>query len=74
VDKTSVEDLNNILSHYKERYRGVRKEIKEIEEKEKNLKKELETVRNHLNYYESLVSDMKKMMEGRKNIDFLDQL
>jgi len=74
VDKTSLEDLNNILSHYKERYREVRKEIKEIEEKEKNLKRELETVRNHLNYYESLVSDMKKMMEGRKNIDFLDQL
>ncbi len=74
MEKTNIEDLHNILSHYKEKYREVRKEIAEIEEEEKNLKKELETVRNHLSYYESLVSDMKKKMQGRKNIDFFDQL
>ncbi|MFO7792477.1 MAG: hypothetical protein R6W73_05790 [Candidatus Saliniplasma sp.] len=58
----------------KERYRKVRSKIDGIEKEEEKLKKELETVRNNVSYYRSLVSDMKKKIKGRKSLDFFDQL
>ncbi len=74
MDEASIEDLHNVLSSYKEKYREIKNEIEDLSKEENKLKKELETVRNHLNYYESLVSDMKKKIQGRKNLDFLDHL
>lgn len=74
MTKASVQDLHNALSSYKERYRKVRSKIDGIEKEEEKLKKELETVRNNVSYYRSLVSDMKKKIKGRKSLDFFDQL
>ncbi|MGM0404820.1 MAG: hypothetical protein ACQEQM_01595 [Thermoplasmatota archaeon] len=74
MDEASIEDLHSALSSYKRKYREIKNKIDELNKEEKKLKKELETIRSHLSYYNSLVSDMKKKMESRKNLDFLDQL
>ncbi len=49
-------------------------ELDELEEEEKRLSKELERVRNYVIYYGSLVSDMKKRMQGRGNLNVFDFL
>lgn len=69
-----MEDLHNALKSLKGEYQEIKQKIDELEEEERKLKKELGTVKTHRSYYESLVSDMKKKMQGRKSIDFLDQL
>ncbi|MFW6141037.1 MAG: hypothetical protein ACOC53_00580 [Candidatus Saliniplasma sp.] len=74
MDEASVEDLHNALKSLKGEYQEIKQKIDELEEEERKLKKELGTVKTHRSYYESLVSDMKKKMQGRKSIDFLDQL
>ncbi len=74
MKEASVEDLHNALSSYREKYSEIKKKIDKLDKEEQKLEKELETIRNHLSYYDSLVSDMKKKMQGRKNLDFFDHL
>lgn len=74
MDKANVNDLHNILKSYKEKYREISSKIDELEKQENKLQDELETVRNNLSYYNSLVTDMRKKIKGRKSLDFFDQL
>ncbi|MFP4608208.1 MAG: hypothetical protein ACOC55_00400 [Candidatus Natronoplasma sp.] len=69
-----VENLRNELLRCKKEYWKIKGRIEELDEQEKNLKKELERVRDHISYYQSLVSDMKKKMQGRKTTDVFEKL
>ncbi len=69
-----IKHLKEELVRYKKDYWIIKGRIEELDEQEKNLKDELERVRDHLSYYSSLVSDMKKKMQGRKTTDVFEKL
>lgn len=72
--ENDIRSLREELKRSKEEYFEIKGRIKELEEQEKHLKDELERVREHLSYYQSLVSDMKKRMKGMGSSGIFDRL
>ncbi|MBS3816381.1 MAG: hypothetical protein KGY76_02325 [Candidatus Thermoplasmatota archaeon] len=74
VEDSKSKNLRDEILRYKKEYWKIKGRIEELNEQEEELKEELERVRNHLSYYESLVSDMKKDMKGRKTSNVFERL
>lgn len=74
ADETDIRSMREEIIKSKEEYFELKGRIKELEEREKHLKDELERVREHLTYYQSLVSDMKKRMKGMGSSGIFDRL
>ena len=66
--------LREDIHGYEKEYWKIKGRIEELNDREEELKQELERVRNHLSYYTSLVSDMKKKMQGRKTSEVFERL
>lgn len=74
TEDNEIKNLRDELLRCKRKYWEVEGRIKELNQHEEELKKELERVRDHLTYYRSLISDMKKRMQGGKTTDVFDRL
>ncbi len=74
AEDNEIKNLRDEIMTCKRKYWKVEGRIKELNQHEEELKKELEIVRDHLTYYRSLVSDMKKRMQGRKTTDVFEKL
>lgn len=74
LDKRTVHGLKERIQEAREEIDRLQETINELEEEEKRLSDELARVRNYVIYYGSLVSDMKKHMQGRGNINIFDFL
>ncbi len=72
--RDEIKNLRNEIRRHVEKYWQIKGRIKELEEREDDLKNELERIREHLSYYESLVSDMKKDMKAKKTTDIFEEL
>lgn len=73
-NEENIKHLREEILRYKKEYWKIKGRIEELDQQEEDLKEELERVRDHLSYYQSLVSDMKKKMEGRKIVDVFEKL
>ncbi|MFW6040464.1 MAG: hypothetical protein ACOC85_01350 [Thermoplasmatota archaeon] len=71
VDKKSLRE--NLRSEIEE-YKKIENKLNELKEEEERLKDELGKVRDHIEYYDALVSDMKKKIKGRGDFNILDRL
>lgn len=69
-----AQNLREDIFRYKKEYWKIKGRIEELDDREEELKQELERVRDHLSYYRSLVSEMKKEMQGRKTSDVFERL
>lgn len=74
VEEPRIKNIRDKINGLRKKYWEVNGRIKELEEREERLNQELERIRDHLDYYESLVSDMKKEMQTKKDTDFLKEL
>lgn len=74
ADKQKIKNLRDEIRTTSEEFWEIKGRIKELEEREKELKDELNKIREHLTYYDSLVSDMKKEMKTKKSTDVLEEL
>lgn len=72
--RDEIKNLRNEIRRYMEKYWEIKGRIKELDEREEDLRDELERIREHLSYYESLVSDMKKEMKAKKATDIFEEL
>lgn len=60
-----IKNIQDIMKQYD----VLQDQIREMNEEEKRLKKELEKIREHLSYYTALVKDMKKRMRDNEELD-----
>ncbi len=74
MDDRTVLALKDDIQKNRQKIELLEKKVKELEEEEERVLKELERVRNYVVYYGSLVSDMKKRMQGRGNLNLFDFL
>lgn len=74
AEEKTLEGLKGKLVSLREKHREVQEEIDELKEKEDELKSELERVREQIKYYEDLIADMKKDMEGRSEMSLFDHI
>ncbi len=75
ISDDEIKNLRDEMLICKKDYWKIKGRIEELDEREENLKKELERVRDHLSYYRSLVSDMKKKMQrGKTATEVFDRL
>ncbi len=74
MDERTIYGLKERIREIKADVDELQKEVNRLEEEEEHLSKELERVRNYVIYYGSLVSDMKKRMQGRGNLNIFDFL
>ncbi len=72
--RDEIKNLRGEIRDNMKKYWEMRGRIKELEEREQELKEELERIREHLSYYESLVSDMKKEMKVKKATNIFEEL
>jgi len=72
--REEIKNLRDEIRRHMQKYWEIKGRIKELEEREEDLKDELERIREHLSYYESLVSDMKKEMKSKKPTNVFDEL
>lgn len=73
-EEKGIGGLREKIQTYQDERERLLEKLDELEEREERLKKELERVRNHLTYYESLVADMKKRMQGGRGLSILEHL
>lgn len=73
-NKEDIEGVQNRLLSYREKYREVKKDLEDLKEEEKRIKEELDRVRDHVEYYEALISDMKKKMDSQNDFDLFKKL
>ncbi len=67
VKDGGIDGIRGMVGEYRKELDEVRDRLKVLDEKEKRLKEELETVRSNLEYYTALVADMKKSMNHGEN-------
>ncbi|MFW5952527.1 MAG: hypothetical protein ACOCSJ_00025 [Candidatus Natronoplasma sp.] len=72
--RDEIKNLRGQIRRDMQKYWEIQGRIKELEEREEELKDELEIIREHLSYYESLVSDMKKDMKAKRSTDVFEEL
>ncbi|MFO8110057.1 MAG: hypothetical protein R6U17_06010 [Thermoplasmata archaeon] len=74
MDERVVQGLKERKREIRSRIEILQKRVDELEDEEERLSNELERVRNYVVYYGSLVSDMKRHMQGRGSIDIFEFL